>query len=390
MSNECGNNSYIILGLTGVGKSTLCRVLSEDKTIKIGESTDADSCTVKASSYECHFQNFNYTVIDTPGFLDTKGEQQDKLNLQYLKDYLSISVYNIKGIIIILNFQDNKFLKYHEKSLKKIIGLIPLPNFWDYVTIFFSHTYCSKKQNLEEEKKKKLIALKEKFEKLMLDAENRKGVKKINFDNIKKKFFDIDAETDKKEDEEISDLIRCIERTKNFEPLFHSVIRETFTEKKLLYQKGNIYIMDVYKLFECKYKKIIFVNKYGKELYTHIRLIDSKFIKDIKEPLLYEDLGVPLKSEEEQFKAFVYSSLGLYAGANASIFICPPLAIPLWFLAFGLSIPPGIVCSKYLISGILNYIKNILNYKECLDNNYEKVYKLEEKDEYDDDELNLY
>lgn len=156
MSNECGNNSYIILGLTAVGKSTLCRVLSEDKTIKIGESTDADSCTVKASSYECHFQNFNYTVIDTPGFLDTKGEQQDKLNLQYLKDYLSSSVYNIKGIIIILNFQDNKFLKYHEKSLKKIIGLIPLPNFWDYVTIFFSHTYCSKKQNLEEEKKKEI------------------------------------------------------------------------------------------------------------------------------------------------------------------------------------------------------------------------------------------
>ena len=53
--------------------------------------------------------------------------------------------------------------------------------------------------------------------------------------------------------------------------------------KKLLHQEGNIYISEVYKLFECKYKKIIFVNKYGKELYTHIRFIDSKFIKDIKD-----------------------------------------------------------------------------------------------------------
>ena len=154
MSNECNNNSYIILGLTGVGKSSLCRVLSEDKTIKIGEQTNLNSCTVETSSYKCHFQDFNYTVIDTPGFLDTRGEEQDKINLLYLRDYLSNSAYNIKGIIIILNFLDNKFHKYHEKSLKRIIGLIPLPNFWDYVTIFFSHTYCSKKRNLEEEKKK--------------------------------------------------------------------------------------------------------------------------------------------------------------------------------------------------------------------------------------------
>ena len=62
------------------------------------------------------------------------------------------------------------------------------------------------------------------------------------------------------------------------------------------------------------------------------------------------------------------------------------MAIPLWFLAAGLNIPSSIVFVKSLISGISNYSKNILNYKECLDNNYEKVYKLEEKDEYDDDE----
>ena len=41
MLNDCNNNSYIILGLTGAGKSSLCRVLSEDKSIEIG--TNADS-----------------------------------------------------------------------------------------------------------------------------------------------------------------------------------------------------------------------------------------------------------------------------------------------------------------------------------------------------------
>ena len=139
--------------------------------------------------------------------------------------------------------------------------------------------------------------------------------------------------------------------------------------KKLLHQEGNIYIREVYKLFECKYKKIIFVNKYGKELYTHIRLIDSKFIKDIKDPLLYEDLLESLSKDAEKVKAFTYFSLGFYSGANASIFFCSPLAIRLWFLAAGLNIPSNIVLVKSLISGISNYSKNILNYKEFLDNN---------------------
>ena len=202
----------------------------------------------------------------------------------------------------------------------------------------------------------------------------------------KKKFFDLDVDNDKKEDEEISDLIRCIERTKNYEPLFHSIITEIFTEKKLLLQNTYLSRGKVYKLYECKYKKKIFKNKYGKELYTHIRLIDTKFIKDIKEPDLQDDLLNPLFNGQEQVKLFAYSSLGLFVGAHASIFICPPLGIPLWLLSGGIGLPSCVVFYKDLISGILNYSKNILNFKECLDNEYDKVYKLEEKDEYDDDE----
>lgn len=151
MLNDCNNNSYIILGLTGAGKSSLCRVLSEDKSIEIG--TNADSHTIKANSYKCYFQNFNYTVIDTPGFNDTKGSNQDKINFQYINEFLTCPSYDIKGIVIILDFREDKFHEYHRKALKKIIGLIPLPNFWSYVTIFFSHCYCSPKQNLEEVKK---------------------------------------------------------------------------------------------------------------------------------------------------------------------------------------------------------------------------------------------
>ena len=386
MLNDCNNNSYIILGLTGAGKSTLCRVLSEDKSIEIG--TNADSHTIKANSYKCYFQNFNYTVIDTPGFNDTKGSNQDKINFQYINEFLTCSSYDIKGIVIILDFREDKFHEYHRKALKKIIGLIPLPNFWSYVTIFFSHCFCSPKQNLEEVKKNKIQTLSSKFEELIKDAEIKKGIKRINFGDIKKEFFDIDVKVDKKEDKEISNLIHILETTKNYKPLYHSLNKSIFKEKKLLEKPildaSHIYESE-YVLYECTYEKKTFSDKNGKEVLSHQRLIDSKFIKKFKDPDLIRDLGLPLTKVADAYKEFNYTSAGLIIAANATVFFCPPLAIPMWLLGLGAAVPGTCGLLKGLKEGFIDFANNFINKKECLDNNYEKCYKLEEKDEYEDE-----
>jgi len=117
MTNIPENNAFVVLGITGIGKSTLCRILSEDESIKISKTTS--SCTKNVSYHKCNYNNFVYTIIDTPGFKDAEGEQEDKTNYEYIKNIFINNKYKLNGILMVFNFQENKFLPYHEKSLKK-------------------------------------------------------------------------------------------------------------------------------------------------------------------------------------------------------------------------------------------------------------------------------
>ena len=65
------NNSFLLLGQSQVGKSTLINILSGNESIKVGGSKQ--SVTNDVNSYDCKYKNFNYTLIDTPGYDDSNG-----------------------------------------------------------------------------------------------------------------------------------------------------------------------------------------------------------------------------------------------------------------------------------------------------------------------------
>ena len=54
------DNSFILLGRTGVGKSTLTKILSEDETILINNSTK--SCTQETKSYNCEINSLDMMI----------------------------------------------------------------------------------------------------------------------------------------------------------------------------------------------------------------------------------------------------------------------------------------------------------------------------------------
>ncbi|XP_035637246.2 uncharacterized protein LOC118390628 [Oncorhynchus keta] len=104
---EQGNNKVILLlGATGSGKTTLVNVMInyilgvkwEDcyrfKLIhEVTNRSQAESQTVVVTSYEVYNQPgfqipYSLTVIDTPGFGDTRGMAQDKLIILKVKDFL--------------------------------------------------------------------------------------------------------------------------------------------------------------------------------------------------------------------------------------------------------------------------------------------------------------
>ena len=170
------------------------------------------------------------------------------------------------------------FIQYF-KLLYQIFKYIFIRHF--YFIFFIILLTISKKCQILRlgRKKEKIDELSSKFEEIIKDSEIKKGIAIFNFRVIKMEFFDIDVETDKKEDKKISNLIHIIERTKNYEPLYHSLSKNIFKEKKLVdkYIKNDHLYEVVYELYEWIYEKKTFSNKKGKEIHSHQRLIDYQY-----------------------------------------------------------------------------------------------------------------
>ena len=99
------DNCFLLLGKTGVGKSTLSKILSENQSIIIGNSLHSQ--TQEANCYECQMDDFKYTLIDTPGYDDSNGN--DKKNYSHIKQFLTSNNHKLKGIILLFIFQDSRF-----------------------------------------------------------------------------------------------------------------------------------------------------------------------------------------------------------------------------------------------------------------------------------------
>lgn len=376
MSSEYKENTYIVLGITGVGKSTLIKVLSDDPTIVIGETYK--SCTKKCSYHDCNFGSFKYCLIDTPGFEDTEGEAEDEKNFEFIKNILVDKEHKIKGIIIIFNFQDNKFFTYHKIALKKIINLIPIYYFWSYVKIVFSHCYPnSKKKTLEELKENKLKNIKECLKEIVDYANKQKKIQLINLDDLNYHFIDIEY-GDKKE-EHLSDLIKSLEKNKNFEPLFHSIKVEHYSEQKLLIKNDDA----IGDLYNCTYEKTSFLNKYGKLIREEIKLENYYYIKTMEIADLQKDLKRPLDKGYEETGNFIIPSICLQAVGVVTTFFCPPLGIALNLAGAGGGIYGITGPTLGLIGGGIKYVKNIIDTKEILENKYKVCYNLKDKENKD-------
>lgn len=122
--DEIKDKVAILLGNTGVGKSSFINSITNKKLCKIGD--DAISCTKKILQVDTNSNGFNYYFVDTPGLDDGEGDEKNIKELDSLKSKYP----QINTLIICLKFQDMRLSQSLKTSLMKFMEIFPSPEFW--------------------------------------------------------------------------------------------------------------------------------------------------------------------------------------------------------------------------------------------------------------------
>lgn len=318
------DNVFLFLGKTGVGKSLCIKVLSSNKNIKVSDLKK--SCTKEIEGYDCQIPSsifssgLKYKLIDTPGLNDSDGE--DSAILSKIKSYMTDKSLKVKGIFVFLNFQDVRFDNAEKNIIRQIFKLIPLDNFWQYVTIVFTHFYGDKRKSPEKKKRDTTISLRKEFEDLILEAYKKELIIPIKAKDLRIEYIDIydpsdpedeDPENTMKENEEFLKILKSNFKELSKKQPLYSEIKESVQTQKVVEKIGN----DQAILYNCQVKVYKYYNQTGEVIKEKYIILSKEKIKIIER----SDFGTSWKAYFTSIGAGV-ASIGCYIGAA----VFPPAA----------------------------------------------------------------
>ena len=305
------DNTFIILGRSGCGKSTTCKTLTGNQNIRISSSKQACTTTVSYNPgclYNSSHLPYYFTMVDTPGLDDSEG--RDKDIYQQLREMLQNKNMKVKGIIIAQDFQTQRFGESEQNIIEKIIQLVPIKDFWKYITILVTHCFTDKPKKLPERKKKFKNELKSLFEKKFFFKYFQKYGIMGEFSDINVAFVNFDDEEPSMDDDGVNELKEILEKQLNKEPIFQECKIEL---------KENVSVLDynddwsrkTATLYSCKVKNIKFFGQNGKILNEINTIIEKKKIRDLK------------RSELDSKDAFLAG--GILSGISLVALVANPL-----------------------------------------------------------------
>ena len=224
--NESLEKVFVLLGETGVGKSSFINGITKTQDCDVGD--DASSCTKNIMMTNTIINGTNYYIIDTPGFQDSKIEEEKIIQiLQDLRKYQRIC-----AILICLRYNETKLSKPVKKTLIEIMNIFPSYDFWEHTLII--RTWCQLNDIKLENHKNKYngILLKGISE----DSELIKFMEQKNIQlpsELSEFYVDSDTEIDHRTQEEYK---KILERIKNLLPIYKMVVikdeEDTFETKE--------------------------------------------------------------------------------------------------------------------------------------------------------------
>ena len=255
-------NGFILIGKTGVGKTSLLNLIYGNNVGKVGYSTNSET----KISTEYYIKNkigdkfIYFCIIDTPGLYDTDGEEIDKIQTDKINILISENDIKIKGLLFLSNFQNERFDASEQLSLIKYNSIFPLKDFWKHMVIIFTHYYGDPDGDSKEEIKSRSTEV---FSKLFRNImEKTKGVSEpIDFDKITKQYINIYSNPKKENHFKNNEIIRQnlineIVKLIKYEPMFTKLCILHIYNYEINENDDNIYNCDLYLYYDANDKII--------------------------------------------------------------------------------------------------------------------------------------
>lgn len=124
-----GKFTFLLVGRTGVGKSSTINALLGRQEAKIGKFRPMTTTT---KAYEAEAQGIRYVVVDTPGLADTSGNEQE-----YLKSIKS-EVKEIDCMFYVSLLNENR-IRDDEAATIRLVSQAFSVQVWERAILVFTH-----------------------------------------------------------------------------------------------------------------------------------------------------------------------------------------------------------------------------------------------------------
>ena len=285
-------NGFVLAGKTGAGKTTLLNAIFGKEVGRVERGLN--SVTQESTVYYYKTQNGKcISLIDTPGLSDSNTLDKiniDFIHLENITEVISKENIRLKGILFLVNFQNERFDSDEQKALLRYNELFPLRRFWKNIIIIFTHNFGDPDGDSKEEMKaQRDISNGIIFSKIMDKVKNVSDV--IKYNELKIKYFNSYSPT--KNDNQIKkNIIVRDELEKELNLLCET--HPLFSQIEIIHVKNQKYENEkTGKKYIVEYKIYGFFDLNGnKPLYEKKKIISQKEIESDEENLPAPDINV--------------------------------------------------------------------------------------------------